>query len=158
MRRAWRSASASCGSRDCSWEDKEDGEDDDSLITSSFYCSARCPEKKLDSLGADQWKQNLSLLRGRLAKDLLELLRGLVQQRLWISARIGQDRLHDRVKRSVHLLRLVVGFRAQGKRRVNKRCIVLQRDRGIFLIQGRDLLLEIALEQYSGCGRYICTT
>lgn len=74
-------------------------------------------------------------LRCRRIEYLLELLCGLVQQRLWVSARIGQNRLHDRVKRGVHFLRLVVGFRAQSIRRANERRIVLERNSGILGLQ-----------------------
>ena len=74
-------------------------------------------------------------LRCRRIEYLLELLRCLVQQCLWVSVRIGQNRLHDRVKHGVHLLRLVVGFRAQSIRRVNERRIVLEGNSGILGIQ-----------------------
>src|SRR5258708_15096155 len=91
---------------------KGDGEDEDSSIDISFQESA-IPEKEAAFPLTRPPLPLIHALGGGLVENLLELLRSLVQQRLWISVRVAQHRLHGRIKRSVHFLRLLAWLRAQ---------------------------------------------
>src|SRR6202521_5378116 len=74
-------------------------------------------------------------LRRRGVEYLLELLRGLAKDRLWVRAPIGQNGLHDRVKRGIHLLGLPGWFGAQPICRVDERLVVVERTVRVFDIQ-----------------------
>src|ERR1700687_906395 len=78
------------------------------------------------------WKTELC---GRGVEYLLELLRGLIQQRLRVSAGTGQNCLHYRVERGVPLLRLSAWFGPQSIRRVDVRPVVLARNSRILDVQ-----------------------